>query len=114
LVLSRRRTGATYQATFPGDLGVSVLRGECAGSDSDAQDIAADALARVWLKWRARAIDDFWPHLRVAVVNEVRSAARRTRVAQRLDRTLPGQLGDPQRSAGGRLMACAFGLRQTR
>jgi RNA polymerase sigma factor (sigma-70 family) len=56
-----------------------------AGDQAGAQDIAADALARVWLKWEARAIDDFWPYLRVAVVNGARSAARRRRVADRYE-----------------------------
>jgi RNA polymerase sigma factor (sigma-70 family) len=54
-----------------------------AGNETTAGEIAADALARVWLKWRARKVDDFWPYLRVAVINEVRSAARHNRVAER-------------------------------
>jgi RNA polymerase sigma factor (sigma-70 family) len=54
-----------------------------AGDQANAQHIAADALARVWIKWRARTIDDFWPYLRVAVVNELRSNVRRARVAER-------------------------------
>ena len=54
-----------------------------AGDQASAQHIASDALARVWLKWRARRIDDFWPYLRAAVVNELRSAARHTRVVDR-------------------------------
>ena len=54
-----------------------------AGDQARAQHIAADALARVWIKWRARTIDDFWPYLRVAVVNELRSNARRARLAER-------------------------------
>jgi RNA polymerase sigma factor (sigma-70 family) len=53
------------------------------GDQASAQHIASDALARVWLKWRARAIDDFWPYLRAAVMNELRSAARHTRVVDR-------------------------------
>jgi RNA polymerase sigma factor (sigma-70 family) len=56
-----------------------------AGDQARAQHAAADALARVWIKWRARRIDDFWPYLRVAVVNELRSSARRTRLAERHD-----------------------------
>ena len=42
-----------------------------AGNQTNAPEIAADALARVWLKWRARTIDDFWPYLRVVVINEL-------------------------------------------
>jgi RNA polymerase sigma factor (sigma-70 family) len=56
-----------------------------AGDQARAQHVAADALARVWIKWRARTIDDFWPYLRVAVVNELRSNARRARLAERHD-----------------------------
>jgi RNA polymerase sigma factor (sigma-70 family) len=58
-----------------------------AGSETVAGDIAADALARVWLKWRARKVDEFWPYLRVAVINGVRSAARHNRVAERHEQT---------------------------
>ncbi|MDQ1534025.1 MAG: hypothetical protein QOF28_1786, partial [Actinomycetota bacterium] len=57
-----------------------------AGDQARAQHVAADALARVWIKWRARTIDDFWPYLRVAVVNELRSTARRARLAERHER----------------------------
>ncbi len=58
-----------------------------AGNETVAGDIAADALARVWLKWRAREVDDFWPYLRVAVINAVRSSARHHRVAERHEQT---------------------------
>jgi RNA polymerase sigma factor (sigma-70 family) len=60
-----------------------------AGDQARAQHVAADALARVWIKWRSRTIDDFWPYLRVAVVNELRSAARHDRVAERHQRMNP-------------------------
>lgn len=53
------------------------------GPGVDAQAIAADALARVWLKWQNREVDDFWPYLRVAVVNAARSAERHRRVVER-------------------------------
>jgi RNA polymerase sigma factor (sigma-70 family) len=54
-----------------------------AGDATNAQHVAADALAKVWVKWQTRTIDDFWPYLRVAVVNELRSNARRARLVER-------------------------------
>jgi RNA polymerase sigma factor (sigma-70 family) len=79
---------AGFDALFDHNYGRAVrlafLSG--AGNETRAAEIAADALARVWLKWRAREVDDFWPYLRVAVVNGVRSAARHDRVAERHER----------------------------
>lgn len=47
------------------------------GQPSAAEDVAADAIARVWPKWAKGRVDDFWPYLRVAVVNQVRGRGRR-------------------------------------
>ena len=47
------------------------------GDPSAAEDAAADAIARVWPKWAKGRVDDFWPYLRVAVVNQVRGRGRR-------------------------------------
>jgi RNA polymerase sigma factor (sigma-70 family) len=71
---------ALFDEHFARAVRLAALTG---GPAVDAQAIAADALARVWLKWRARAVDDFWPYLRVAVVNGVRSAERHRRVVER-------------------------------
>jgi RNA polymerase sigma factor (sigma-70 family) len=53
------------------------------GEPSAAEDAAADAIARVWPKWAKGRVDDFWPYLRVAVVNQVHGRGRRFAVAQR-------------------------------
>jgi RNA polymerase sigma factor (sigma-70 family) len=71
---------ALFDEHFDRAVRLAALTG---GPGVDAQAIAADALARVWLKWRARSVDDFWPYLRVAVVNGVRSAERHRRVVNR-------------------------------
>jgi RNA polymerase sigma-70 factor (sigma-E family) len=47
------------------------------GQPSAAEDVAADAIARVWPKWAKGRVDDFWPYLRVAIVNAVRGQGRR-------------------------------------
>jgi RNA polymerase sigma factor (sigma-70 family) len=52
------------------------------GEPSAAEDVAADAIARVWAKWAKGGIDDFWPYLRVAVVNQVRGRGRRFAIVQ--------------------------------
>jgi RNA polymerase sigma factor (sigma-70 family) len=52
-----------------------------------AREIATDAIARVWSRWRLGGVDDFWPYLRVAIVNDLRSQARRKRVADRYQET---------------------------
>ena len=53
------------------------------GNPSAAEDVAADAIARVWTKWAKGRVDDFWPYLRVAVVNQVRGRSRRFALGQR-------------------------------
>jgi RNA polymerase sigma factor (sigma-70 family) len=68
---------ALFDEHFDRAVRLAALTG---GVGIDAQEVAADALARVWMKWRARTVDDFWPYLRVAVVNGVRSAERHRRV----------------------------------
>ena len=52
-----------------------------------AREIATDAIARVWSRWRLGGVEDFWPYLRVAIVNDLRSQARRKRVADRYQET---------------------------
>jgi RNA polymerase sigma-70 factor (sigma-E family) len=65
------------------------------GEPSAAEDAAADAIARVWPKWAKGRVDDFWPYLRVAVVNQVRGRGRRFAIGQRhADRGPRSELGD--------------------
>jgi RNA polymerase sigma factor (sigma-70 family) len=71
---------ALFDEYFARAVRLAALTG---GPGIDTQAIAADALARVWLKWRNRTVDDFWPYLRVAVVNGVRSAERHRQVVER-------------------------------
>ena len=71
---------ALFDEHFARAVRLAALTG---GPGLDAQGIAADALARVWSKWRTREVDDFWPYLRAAVVNGVRSAERHRRVVER-------------------------------
>ena len=65
------------------------------GDPSAAEDVAADAIARVWPKWAKGRVDDFWPYLRVAVVNQVHGRGRRLALAQRrASRSTDEALGD--------------------
>jgi len=67
------------------------------GEPAAAEDAAADAIARVWPKWAKGRVDDFWPYLRVAVVNQVRGRGRRFAIGQRRGATAPNRdLGDFQ------------------
>lgn len=51
------------------------------GDASLAEEAAAEAVARVYVRWRAGRVDAVGPYLRQAVVNQVRQMARRRRVA---------------------------------
>lgn len=48
-----------------------------------AEDAVADAMANVFVRWRAGKVQEIGPYLRRAVVNEVRRAGRRKVVARR-------------------------------
>ena len=61
-VAGARGFDALFDQYFDRAVRLAFLTG--AGNDSDAQDIAADALARVWLRWRARDRKSFGPILR--------------------------------------------------
>jgi RNA polymerase sigma-70 factor (sigma-E family) len=63
------------------------------GEPSAAEDAAADAIARVWPKWAKGRVEELWPYLRVAVVNDVRGRGRKRIVRER---------HDPARTAGAR------------
>ncbi len=53
------------------------------GDRDQAEDIVADAYARVWPKVRDERVDDLMPYLRRAVVNQVQGRRRRRRLEQR-------------------------------
>jgi RNA polymerase sigma factor (sigma-70 family) len=53
------------------------------GDPGAAEDAAADAIARVWRQWAKGAVDDFWPYLRIAVVNQIRGRGRRVAIGRR-------------------------------
>ncbi len=53
------------------------------GNEHIAEDVTAEAFARVWPHWRAGRVDDERTYLRKAVVNEVRSRWRRRAVERR-------------------------------
>ena len=53
------------------------------GDRSVAEDVVADAVARVWARWRRDDIDDLRSYLRRAVVNEVIGRGRRRRYRER-------------------------------
>lgn len=53
------------------------------GDRHRAEDAVAEAMAKVYVRWRAGTVRSIGPYLRQAVVNEVRQAARRGVVADR-------------------------------
>ena len=53
------------------------LAGLLCGSREQAEDAVAEAFSRVLPRWRAGAVEAFWPYLRIAVVNQLRGQARR-------------------------------------
>ena len=59
------------------------LAGLLTGNASAAEDVVAEAFARVYPKWRRGSVDAFWPYLRTAIVNQVRGQARRRLSVQR-------------------------------
>lgn len=66
---------------------------------SAAEDVAADAIAKVWPKWDKGRIDDFWPYLRVAIVNQVKGHGRRFGLAARYEVEIRDDLGGNLESA---------------
>jgi RNA polymerase sigma-70 factor (sigma-E family) len=70
------------------------LAGLLTGDADRAEDVAAEAFARVFVKWQAGQVTDFWPYLRMAIVNEVRGRWRR-RSAERPQPTNDGRAEGP-------------------
>jgi RNA polymerase sigma-70 factor (sigma-E family) len=65
-----------YQSELDGLLRLAHV---VSGDRSEADDIVAEAVARVWARWRRHDIDDLGAYLRRAVVNEVIGRSRRRR-----------------------------------
>jgi RNA polymerase sigma-70 factor (sigma-E family) len=53
------------------------------GDPNRAEDLVADAYARVWPKWRANRIDDLGAYLRRTIVNQSHQHWRRSRLERR-------------------------------
>ena len=62
------------------------LAGLVSGHRERAEDAVAEAFVRVLPRWQNGAVDDFWPYLRTAVVNELRGGARRDASSRRWQR----------------------------
>lgn len=64
------------------------------GDRSRAEDAVAEAMAKVYVRWRAGAVEHVGPYLRRAVVNEILQEVRRRSAA---DRALARTRGDLRR-----------------
>lgn len=62
------------------------------GDRHRAEDAVAEAMAKVYVKWRDGKVGDIGPYLRRAVVNEVHQAARRRLTAERATARRRGDL----------------------
>ncbi len=69
------------------------------GDAGHAEDVVAEAYARVWPRWRRGRVDDLFPYLRRTVANEVYQRHRR-RLLERREAARP-----PDRRADGRFEA---------
>jgi RNA polymerase sigma-70 factor (sigma-E family) len=58
------------------------------GDRTTAEDIVAEAYARVWVQWRKGRVDVLLPYLMRTVANEAYAGHRRRRLAERKDRVL--------------------------
>ena len=72
------RDGSAFARLYRGELdGLVRLAHVSSGDRSAAEEIVAEAVARVWARWRRHDIDDLTSYLRRAVVNEVIARSRR-------------------------------------
>lgn len=69
------------------------LAGLLTGDAAAAEEVVAEAFARVLPRWRSGSVDAFWPYLRTAVVNQVRGRARKARSARLWRQRQPAPTG---------------------
>lgn len=62
------------------------------GDREGAEDAVADAMAKVYVRWRSGAVEHVGPYLRRAVVNEILQAARRRGSTERAHARSSGDL----------------------
>ncbi len=84
---------ALFQKHYDRAVRFALLMG--ARDHHHARELATDAIARVWARWRLGSVDEFWPYLRTAIVNEMRSQARRKRVADRYEQRQSSMVLEP-------------------
>lgn len=70
------------------------------GDRSAAEDVVAEAFARVLPRWRRGTVEDFWPYLRTAVLNQNRANSRRSRSALLWRRGQPNAPASPPADLG--------------
>jgi RNA polymerase sigma-70 factor (sigma-E family) len=79
--------GATFDEVFEAHyLPVLRLAVLLVGDQETAEDLVADAYARVYVKWRRGGVTDVEAYLRRSVVNAVKSMWRRRTVGRRVER----------------------------
>jgi RNA polymerase sigma-70 factor (ECF subfamily) len=79
--------GVTFDAAFEAHyLPVLRLAVLLVGDLETAEDLVADAYARVYVKWRRGGVTDVEAYLRRAVVNAVKNTWRRRSVGRRVER----------------------------
>jgi RNA polymerase sigma-70 factor (sigma-E family) len=79
--------GTTFDAVFEAHY-LPVLRMAVllVGNQETAEDLVADAYARVFVKWRRGGVTDVEAYLRRAVINAVKNTWRRRTVGRRVER----------------------------
>jgi RNA polymerase sigma-70 factor (sigma-E family) len=75
--------GAVFEAHYLPVLRLAVL---LVGNQETAEDLVADAYARVYVKWRRGGVTDVEAYLRRAVINAVKNTWRRRTVGRRVER----------------------------
>lgn len=60
------------------------------GDPHVAEDVVADAFAKVWVQWERGRVDDVGPYLRRAVVNQANSRGRRKLLERREEQRRSG------------------------
>jgi RNA polymerase sigma-70 factor (sigma-E family) len=79
--------GPTFDAVFEAHyLPVLRLAVLLVGDQESAEDLVADAYARVYVKWRRGGVTDVEAYLRRTVVNAVKNSWRRRTVGRRVER----------------------------